>query len=1222
MSALKIAHLNIGKSQTRHSLLAKELIHLGIDLICLQEPYTIKNTPMNILGYDKYHTSVTTSRIKSVIYARTEKQINLFLINDLTDQNIVTVHINFGDIKTALSSIYVQPNEEGNRQIALIEHRLLNNSSLEVLLLGDFNARSPDWYDTSSNHHGQALESIIAEFDLHVINQPGETFTRVTNGKISCSTIDLTIASASISQMISEWSIEDSSIFTEHKLVSFNVALSSQPPRAVRSTRRWRITPQSLLNFTSRLGDLLRENLSFELRHGAEMVQKDQIDNVIEQLEQLMEQAAEESFSQLQLKTRKLVWWNGEIETKSRKLRSSKSKLSKIRKNNKIPPNALITEHDKLKEEVSKLVKEAKIRSFKKTVADADPRDVWAINNKIVKLRPPHMVPATLKINGTFMTDEVENARGILDHFYQDPPPNFGIQATRSIITHLGAHLGSDLENDPAFTLAELEERASSFSARKAPGTDGFTADICKAVCLSQSSLILNIFNSCLAHGYFPRKWKNSLCKIIPKPDKPNYEEIESWRPLGLLPVMGKILESLIIKRLSFNLHTRLKLSHRQFGFTEQTSTVDLLQQLVSKIKRYKLSQQVAAVSLDIRGAFDNAKWPIILQRLIDYKVPANIVQLLASYLEDRLVSYLTSTGHVSKPTSQGCVQGSIAGPTLWNVLLNEIFSLEMPEGVEMFAFADDITVLARNTDPKMLASNLSECLNIVNNWGIRNGLTFGPSKTQFISFTKHFKSQQIYMARKFINRTPTMKILGVVIDENLKFTSHLTQVLAKASRVYLNMTRIAKVTWGAEPEILREIFLRAIEPMVTYACTIWSNALEYRESIRKLEQFQRKFVNKIAKAYRTVTLEASQAIANIIPLDLKIKELVNIQQVKTTKLCPLVDEQMEYQKPIRFTELAHPAERISIQFSRIHSQEELNEKLPNTSECTTYYTDGSLINGKTGAAWLLSRVEPRSESDILASELIKLNRNCSVFQCELTALKFALIDCLNRNEELVASSEYNFCSDSLSSLMAIADRNNKNPIVHYIHETLTKIHSIGISTNFYWVEAHGTILGNEMCDLLAKQAANSDQQELDGCRFPLSCAKRMLRRQTIETWNQRYINSSKTIKIRNFIPDVYFALQRWKYIRPSYYTTQFLTGHGAFREYLHRFGLRDSPSCQCGRPQSNIHILNECPIFESDRILLHDLVRTGRNFMQREESTNNFMISTAKKLIQLNNVC
>ena len=102
------------------------------------------------------------------------------------------------------------------------------------------------------------------------------------------------------------------------------------------------------------------------------------------------------------------------------------------------------------------------------------------------------------------------------------------------------------IQQDPPFTPMELELAIKSFNPKKAPGVDGFTADICNHATANDPELFLKIANSCLQRHHFPKKWKEATVIALPKPGKGNYAHPKSYRPIGLLPVLGKILEKMI----------------------------------------------------------------------------------------------------------------------------------------------------------------------------------------------------------------------------------------------------------------------------------------------------------------------------------------------------------------------------------------------------------------------------------------------------------------------------------------------------------------------------------------------------------------------------------------------------------------------------------------------------------------------------------------------------
>ncbi|KAJ0169140.1 hypothetical protein K1T71_014948 [Dendrolimus kikuchii] len=164
----------------------------------------------------------------------------------------------------------------------------------------------------------------------------------------------------------------------------------------------------------------------------------------------------------------------------------------------------------------------------------------------------------------------------------------------------------SHVEDDPPFTVSELKNAMKSFNPKKAPGEDGITSDICAHAVIKAPELFLSLANKCLELGYFPTEWKKATVVILRKPGKTVYNTAKSYRPIGLLPVIGKLFEKLIVARLRWHLVPRL--SSRQYGFLPQRSTEDSLYDLMNHI-RAKLTEKklVTLVSLDIEGAFDSA---------------------------------------------------------------------------------------------------------------------------------------------------------------------------------------------------------------------------------------------------------------------------------------------------------------------------------------------------------------------------------------------------------------------------------------------------------------------------------------------------------------------------------------------------------------------------------------------------------------------------------------
>ena len=166
----------------------------------------------------------------------------------------------------------------------------------------------------------------------------------------------------------------------------------------------------------------------------------------------------------------------------------------------------------------------------------------------------------------------------------------------------------------------------------------------------------------------------------------------------------------------------------RQYGFMPQRSTEDALYNLVNQIKvEIKNKKLVTIVSLDIEGAFDSAWWPAIKVRLAEEKCPVNIRRLLDSYLGDRCVRLRYAGVEHFRNTYKGCVQGSISGPILWNVLLDPLLKNLHDRGVVCQAFADDVVLLFAGHTALEVQRHANAALEFVREWGVTSKLKFAP---------------------------------------------------------------------------------------------------------------------------------------------------------------------------------------------------------------------------------------------------------------------------------------------------------------------------------------------------------------------------------------------------------------------------------------------------------------------------------------------------------------
>ncbi|GFS52361.1 retrovirus-related Pol polyprotein from type-1 retrotransposable element R1 [Trichonephila clavipes] len=170
---------------------------------------------------------------------------------------------------------------------------------------------------------------------------------------------------------------------------------------------------------------------------------------------------------------------------------------------------------------------------------------------------------------------------------------------------------------NPSFSYDEVNTIVSMLKLNKSPGPDSISNEIIKQFQLAFPSFLHKLFNVCLGLGIFPRIWKLAQVILIPKVNEFRVPHLDNLRCISLLPALGKCLEKLFVNRISWYLRRGDFLSCDQYGFTPHKKTEDALLRLNEIVKRGKMKHlHSILISLDIKGAFDNAWWPCILNLL------------------------------------------------------------------------------------------------------------------------------------------------------------------------------------------------------------------------------------------------------------------------------------------------------------------------------------------------------------------------------------------------------------------------------------------------------------------------------------------------------------------------------------------------------------------------------------------------------------------------------
>ncbi|KAJ2952397.1 hypothetical protein O0L34_g4684 [Tuta absoluta] len=814
-----------------------EAVTQKYSLLLVQEPYVGSKAHVTIGNHFRVIQRATSDTDKPVRAAIVVIDPNIHFNDnpDLVSEDIVGTTIKIGERQLGLINVYLHGDGDINIDLRKIRDTIQKLKTPDIIIAGDVNAKSFWWGSDIEDTRGTDLAETLAELDLNVLNEGNiPTFRMLRQGIWCTSIVDVTACSTSILGKIPTWRVnEQLCTLSDHNGIEFIVdfGMGKNNPNKI-STRRFNTTKADWPKFSQILKEEIKKRQITE-ENIIGMTSKEDIENLAIEYTQAVNTACEMSIPAISngaQAQKKSHWWTPELTQRKKEVIRIRKR---IRKANPRRKKYVIEQYNKAKDDYKTSIEKAITQSWMDFCSRQERENVWQCSYRILKhcSRKSHDKLLRSSDNGDMLSPE-ESAKLLADTFYPEDTEDTDSQEQRQIreeylkIIHSLEQLNTLPAEFEPFTSQEISQIFCNMNPKKAPGSDGFTSDICQRAYNADKTVFIAICNKCFGVGYFPGIWKRAVIKVIPKPGKDDYAKPKSYRPIGLLPVMGKVLEKLFVNRLQWQLGRENKLNGLQYGFTPQRSTEDALYDAMTTVYCGLASKKIVVlVSLDIEGAFDNAWWPVIIRELQNKQVDRFILKLIASYLSDREIHLNYAGASVDKPTNKGCVQGSTCGPILWNVQLDPLLqrSSQMPAHIQ--AFADDILIIGIGSTGEEVESKINKTLEIVAEWGKTHKMTFAPHKTQAILVTKKVKyvAPKLKMQGTTIEFTDNLKILGLNIDRNLNFKLHLEGVCGKALNLYKMVSKAARAQWGLNSEIVRTIYLAVVEPTILYSASIWA---------------------------------------------------------------------------------------------------------------------------------------------------------------------------------------------------------------------------------------------------------------------------------------------------------------------------------------------------------------------------------------------------------------
>lgn len=404
----------------------------------------------------------------------------------------------------------------------------------------------------------------------------------------------------------------------------------------------------------------------------------------------------------------------------------------------------------------------------------------------------------------------------------------------------------------PKLNISSLKSIINDLKADKSPGIDNIRVKDVKNFNDSFMITLVNMINFSIRDGIIPDMLKIAITRPIFKSGKPTI--LKNYRPIAILPTIEKIMEKYISQHLNRYLFQNSLINRYQHGFQAGKSTTTLLNDFTDLINsKLNTNKAVIVLYIDYSKAFDTIDHRVLLGELNKIGIRGNLLNWFENYLNNRkLIVKVGDHSSGMRDVDHGVPQGSILGPILFTIYVNQIFSCVKDSYI--FMYADDIALISAHQSQDLATEMIQKDFNRILAWSHDNGLVVNAEKTKVmcISTSKRATDEILIKShnnnclhgKRFmagncdctkIKEVNTFRYLGLTIDNRFLWDVHVETV---CMRLRACAPQMYKLQYYVSYDVLMSIYNALVFSIIRYGIICYGNsAFVYTNKIESIHK-------------------------------------------------------------------------------------------------------------------------------------------------------------------------------------------------------------------------------------------------------------------------------------------------------------------------------------------------------------------------------------------------